>query len=116
MNDRSRRRRIFTEEERAGLVSDFRSSGISQRQFAQKRGLKLTTFQSWLYCQRGRSKLPRRVVFKEIKLFPGAVPKNLSGHGWAAEIEWSKGMTVRISAGIYPGWLGLVVQQLGRPC
>jgi hypothetical protein len=114
MNDRSRGRRIFTEEERAGLVSDFRSSGISQRQFAQKNGLKLTTFQSWLYGQRGRSKWPRRAVFKEIKLFPGAVPKN--SIGWAAEIEWPHGMTVRISAGIDPGWLGSVLQQLGRPC
>jgi hypothetical protein len=31
------------------LISDYERSGLTQREFARQRGLKLTTFQYWLY-------------------------------------------------------------------
>jgi hypothetical protein len=31
------------------LISDYERSGLTQREFARERGLKLTTFQYWLY-------------------------------------------------------------------
>ncbi len=33
----------------AGLVSEFEGSGLSQREFCEKRGLKFTAFRNWVY-------------------------------------------------------------------
>lgn len=116
MNDQTKRRRIFSAAQRAGMVSRFRISGVSQREFAQEHGLKLTTFQSWLYGKRGASSSARRARFQEIKLFPSAVVSNSTGLVWAAEVEWSNGMKVRVSPGVDPLWLNSVVKQLGQAC
>ena len=42
------------------LVSEFERSGLTQREFARQRALKLTTFQYWLY-RRAKPKTPALV-------------------------------------------------------
>ena len=116
MNEQSNRRRIVSPSERARVISRFRSSGVSQREFAEEQGLKLTTLQSWLYGKRSQSQSAGRARFQEIKLLPGTVMSSSTGPGWAAEVEWAKGVKVRVSPGVDPVWLSAVVKQLGRVC
>lgn len=47
-------------EEVERLISDYERSGLTQRAFAREKGLKLTTFQYWLY-RRARSNSARMV-------------------------------------------------------
>ena len=49
----------FTAEERESWVSRFRSSGLTQPEFAREHGLKLGTLQRWLYG-RGAHAAPMR--------------------------------------------------------
>ena len=50
------------------LVSEFERSGLTQREFARQRALKLTTFQYWLY-RRAKAKAPAPPLV-EIKMQP----------------------------------------------
>jgi hypothetical protein len=60
--------RAVPREEVEQLVSDFESSGLTQREFARQRALKLTTFQYWLY-RRAKAKAPAPPLV-EIKMQP----------------------------------------------
>lgn len=89
MNDssnRSRRPRSHATE-RARWAQRFSQSGLSQREFASRHGLRLSTLQRWL-------KLNREVVappaFAELKL-PGLLPR------WAAEVVRADGSVVRLA-------------------
>ena len=50
--------RRSTPEQRARLVSRYRKSKLTQREFAEREGITLSTLQSWLY-KRPRSKAER---------------------------------------------------------
>lgn len=41
-------RRVRSAQERAGLLIQYRRSGLTQRVFAQREGIKFSTFTSWL--------------------------------------------------------------------
>jgi hypothetical protein len=38
----------------AGVVGEFEGSGLTQREFCERRGLKFTVFRNWLYRLRGK--------------------------------------------------------------
>lgn len=129
-----------TAEERENWISDFLSSGLTQARFAQRHGLKLTTLQKWLYG-RGSHLAPKRkspvpahgdrshrnartaaiirkprrtpnVTFRQIML-PALAPGRA---GWAAEVTWPSGVTVRFDAGAEAAWMGAVLGAVGPAC
>lgn len=66
-----RGRRIVTSQEREALIAAYRSSGMTQRAFAQREGIKYSTFTSWL---QGRCRAVARsggTVFAEVAMLPG---------------------------------------------
>jgi hypothetical protein len=134
----------YTAEERTQWVSRFRSSGLTQVQFAQENGLKQKTLQRWLYGRKSRRVLKRRLArglvdksgagrshgtaavlrgkprrlsaaaFREVRVQPlWAAP---AWPGWAAELSWPSGVTVRLQAGVEASWMEALLEAVRRAC
>lgn len=103
------RRQRVSAEERSRLVCLFRASGLTQAEFAQQQGIKLSTLHQWLY--RGVPKKKARTRFQELP-----VP-SLFAPTWMAEIALGGGLTLRLSASANADWIGSVVRALRQsPC
>lgn len=107
------KRRCSTQQEREQLVAKYQASGLTQREFAQQHGVKLGTFQQWVY--RPRSPQPitgrKKPGFQEVSITE--VPF-LSG--WAAELQLPRGVTLRLNSHASAEWVGALVQRLGQVC
>ena len=108
--DSKLRRPVFTPEERAQWISRFRSSGLTQAQFAQQHDLKLTTLQRWIYG-RGPKQKRRTAAFREV-----AVSPVWSGGVWAAEVTWPSGVTVRLGARAEAPWIEALLEAVRQGC
>jgi transposase-like protein len=135
------RRPHFTTEERETWVSRFRSSGLTQPEFAREHGLKLGTLQRWLYgrgVHAGRKRKVRvpapadrspridrtavgihrkprrtpRTTFREVRL-PALGPGRA---GWVAEVTWPSGVTVRLGASAEAAWIGALLEAVRQAC
>jgi hypothetical protein len=101
-----------TAEYRAAAVGRFRSSGLTQREFARRQKLNLGTFRNWLYKPgAGNLSGPQPVAMQEI-----GIESLLKGDGWAAEVAFSSGTVVRIRPGADPGWVKSILEPFHRPC
>jgi hypothetical protein len=100
----------FTPDERAQWVSRYRSSGLTQAQFAQQHGLKLSTLQWWIYGPRRKSQ-DSATGFREI-----AVSPLWPNSAWAAELTWPSGMTVRLSARAGTTWIEALLKAVRQEC
>lgn len=102
-------RRRVSAEERSRLVSLFRASGLTQAQFAEQQGIKLSTLHLWLYRGARRKNKPPR--FCEVPV------SSLVSTAWAAELVLGSGMTLRLSAAAKADWICTVVSALRQsPC
>lgn len=110
---RPRRRR--TPQQRVELLTQFRRSGLSQRDFVQSHGLGLSTLTKWLRAERlAGVKPPERngsVPFEEVNLRPP-----FRSTGWAAEVVLTDGAVLRLSAQAEAAWGAELLQALRRPC
>jgi hypothetical protein len=131
----------FTAEDRERWISRFRSSGLPQARFAEQNGLKLKTLQRWLYRRGAHAarkrkppvpvsgdrshridrtavaihRKPRRTpsaTFREVML----PPLGPGSAGWAAEVTWPSGVTVRVGAGAEAVWIGTVLEAVRQAC
>jgi transcriptional regulator with XRE-family HTH domain len=93
-----------TSAQRAQWVRQFQASGLSQRDFAARHGMGLSTLAKWLQKEnlspaRNSDSPPWREV-----ILPAA-----PGPGWVAEIAFQDGSLLRLStataAGLLPAWL-----------
>lgn len=67
-----RGRRIVTLQEREALIAAYRRSGLTQHAFAQREGVKYSTFTSWLQGRRRKAAAPNKAVFAEVAMPPGS--------------------------------------------
>ena|SRR5438477_13032255 len=95
----------FSPGQRGYYLSQYRQSGLTQGEFVHRHGLKLSTFQRWLY--RMDSPAPAQTAFQEVAGLPA-----LAGPAWAAEVGWSHGGTLRLSAGASPELIAFLLQEL----
>lgn len=86
-----------------GIVEAFQQSGETQRAFSSKRGVPLTTLQSWIYRRR-RDRSSSRLV--EVRVAPAARDFG------PAEIALPSGVTVRVGAGTEPAWTSALIKAL----
>ena len=138
---RKQRRPHFTDEEREGWISRFRSSGLSQVRFAEQNGLKLKTLQRWLYRRGAHAAMKRKppvpahgdrshrierkavAIHRKLRRTPRATfrevvlpPPGPASAGWAAEVTWPSGVTVRLGAGAEAAWIGALLEAVRRAC
>jgi transposase len=107
------RRRCSTQQEREELVAKYRASGLTQRQFAQQHGVKLGTFQQWVYRPRSAHRLTRRKkpAFQEVSITEVAFLNS-----WAAQLQLPRGVALRLNSHASAEWVGALVQKLGQIC
>jgi transposase-like protein len=110
---RTRRRR--TPQQRAELLTQFRRSGLSQRDFVQSHGLGLSTLTKWLREERLSGVKPSErngaVPFQEVNLRP-----QFGTTSWVAEVALADGAMLRLSAQADARWATDLLQTLRRPC
>jgi hypothetical protein len=63
-----RGRRIVTVQEREALIGAYRGSGMTQRAFAQREGIKYSTFTAWLQRRRHGAANSGKAAFAEVAL------------------------------------------------
>lgn len=61
-------RRIVTPAERVALLAGYRRSGMTQKAFAQREGVKYSTFTAWLQGRRRAGRPRRKARFAEVAL------------------------------------------------
>ena len=83
---RGSRRRHLTGEEREAVLSCFRESGLTQREFSLREGIGLSTLIRWLHEERKAKRPPLK--FQEV-ILPRATPT------WAVEVVSPQGWIVR---------------------
>jgi transposase-like protein len=66
-----RGRRIVTPQEREALIAAYRRSGLTQQAFAQREGIKYSTFTSWIEGRRRGAVALGKPVFAEVAMLPG---------------------------------------------
>ena len=110
-----RSRRRHTLQQRAELLTQYRRSGLSQRDFAQFHGLGFSTLTKWLREERRTGvKTPGgngSVSFQKVDLSPQFSPT-----GWAAEVILADGAMLRLSAQADLAWATALLHTLRRPC
>jgi transposase-like protein len=83
-----RGRRIVSVEERARLLAAYESSGLTQKEFARREGLKLPTFTAWLVRHRRQAVGASSAAMRFNELIVGATAPGL-------EVQLPDGMIVR---------------------
>lgn len=61
----------MTAKEREALIAAYQGSGMTQRAFAQREGIKYSTFTSWLQGRRRGATPSSSTVFAEVAMLPG---------------------------------------------
>jgi len=95
------------------LVTKYQSSRLTQREFARQHGVKLGTFQQWIY----RPRFPQRIVRRKKPAFQEV---SITGvpflNGWAAELQLPRGVALRLNCHASAEWISALVQKLGQVC
>ena len=99
----SRRQRVSAEE-RNRILDLFRKSSLTRAAFAEQQGIKLTTFQQWIYKSSRRPRGAKK--FQEVPLH------SILSSGWAAELVLNSGITLRLNPSADPQWIGSLLPAL----
>ena len=81
-----RGRRLAVRREREAWIAAYESSGLTQREFAQREGIKFFTFTAWL--KRYRQRVAPKPTFAQVKVARRAAAPGL-------EVTLPTGVTVR---------------------
>lgn len=89
----------------AEVVEQFEQSGLTQRAFAERRGLPLSTLQSWIY--RARRQRPASAALLPVRIVE-AEPASAA----PIELELPSGARLRFAPGTDPAYLARLLQAL----
>ena len=99
------RRRSYWER----LVGEFERSGLTQADFAERRGVLVGTLRYWIYKLRGET---RAAEPKSVELVPVRVASSAVRH-FEAQVA---GVGFRFEVGTEPGYVAAVLRELGAAC
>jgi transposase-like protein len=80
-------RRLWTSKQRQRLLARFHQSQLTLKQFANRRGVGLSTLSKWLRLEREAA--PAKIKFHEVR-FPNTASR------WPVEVVSPQGWTVRL--------------------
>jgi hypothetical protein len=99
------------------VVAEFEASGEPQKDFAGRHGMRLGTFQSWLYQlrreRRDRRDAPKRAAREGVRMLPVVVAQ---GRDERIEVSVAGGAVVRFSSGVDPKYIAALVAELTAAC
>jgi len=106
------RRPRVSAQERAQWISQYRSSQLSARQFAQQHGLNEGTFHRWVREERQCGNSPNQTPgFEEVRL-----PSFGRAGAWVAEVVLPGGIVVRLGATAPLAWMRWLWESLRSSC
>jgi hypothetical protein len=108
---------VVRPDERARWVKRYRESGVGLKRFAEQHGLRYSQLHYWIYG--GQPRARRRTVVESASsppVFREYLVPPKSEHEWAAEISLTDGTRLRVERGPDPLWVGVLLDQLRRPC
>jgi len=94
------------------VAEEYEASGLTQREYAERRGMTLSTLQSWIYRRRRQEGTP---VAEPVRLLPVQVTaaRVVSGSD-SLEVLTASGERVRFAAGTDVEYVARLVAALGR--
>lgn len=95
------------------VAEEFEASGLTQREFAGRRGLRLSTLQSWVYRRRRQVSAAAE---PPVRLLPVQVSSAPSTQEAALEVVLPRGVRVRVASGMDVDYVARLVAALGRAC
>lgn len=93
------------------IAEEFEASGLTQREFAGRRGLRLSTLQSWVYRRRRQVSA---VAEPHVRLLPVQVSSAPASGGFTLEVVLPRGVRVRVSSGTDVDYVARLVAALER--
>ena len=93
------------------VAEEFEASGLTQREFAGRRGLRLSTVQSWVYRRRRQVSAGAE---PPVRLLPVQVSDALAPAAVTLEVRTAAGARVRFSSGTDVDYVARLVAALGR--
>jgi hypothetical protein len=93
------------------IAEEFEASGQTQREFAGRRGLRLSTLQSWVYRRRRQGS---EVAEPPVRLLPVQVSRAPASDAASLEVVLGSGVRVRFSPGTDVDYVARLVGALGR--
>ncbi|RUO87127.1 IS66 family insertion sequence hypothetical protein [Corallococcus sp. AB018] len=92
------------------VAAAFEASGQTQREFAQQRGVRLSTLQSWVY----RSRRAETARNEPVRLLPVQVATAPAASESVLEVVAASGARVRFAVGTDVAYVARLVAALGR--
>jgi hypothetical protein len=93
------------------VAEEFETSGLTQREFAGRRGLRLSTLQSWVYRRRRQGSA---VAEPPVRLLPVQVSSAPAPGEVALELVVLSGVRVRLGPSADVDYVARLVAALGR--
>ena len=90
------------------LVDEFAESGLTQRDFAEHRGVALPTLQFWIYKLRRETKTPRFVPVNVVAS-PALLAREEDG---GVEVATRAGHLLRFARGTAPKYIAAILAEL----
>lgn len=95
------------------MAEEFEASGLTQREFAGSRGLRLSTLQSWVYRRRRQVSAGAQPPVRLLPVQVSSVPATQEA---ALEVVLPRGVRVRVASGMDVDYVARLVAALGRAC
>ena len=95
------------------VAEEFDASGLTQREFAGRRGLRLSTLQSWVYRRRRQASTASE---PPVRLLPVQVSSMHASEASVLEVLLASGARVRFPPGTDAVYVAMLVSALGRVC
>lgn len=99
--------------EREQLLGEYRSSGLTQEQFAQQAGLKLGTLRAWIYKKWPPARAANCGHFAPVRIVDEVRPRPAGG---TVTVRWPQGMEVEIAVELDGRGAGRWVRELVQSC
>jgi hypothetical protein len=97
------------------VIREFGSSGLTQQQFADARGLNAKTLENWVYRLRREARASATPVhFFPVSVRAPAPDAAARNDGGRIEVEYGAGLCVRFAVGIDCDYLGRLFSTLAR--
>lgn len=93
------------------VAEEFEARGQTQREFAESRGLRLSTLQSWVYRRRRQV---RAEAEPPVRLLPVRVSAEPKAEAETVEVLTVSGSRVRFASGTDVDYVARLVAALGR--
>ncbi len=94
------------------IAEEFEASGLTQREFAGRRGLRLSTLQSWVYRRRRQVSAGAEPPVRLLPVQVSSAPASSAAE--SVEVALASGVRVRFSPGTDVDYVARLAAALGR--